>query len=72
MKVCSVALLGLALSACSGRRLPAGTPPPEYEPPVVTPWVADAGAAELDATPDAASASAAALGPELSPDAGVR
>jgi hypothetical protein len=24
--------------ACGPKRIPAGTPPPEYEEPVVTPW----------------------------------
>jgi hypothetical protein len=68
----AVLLFGLAFSACSGRRLPPGTPPPEYEPPVVTQWVADAGAVPPDATPGSANSPAAVLGAELSPDAGVR
>ena len=64
--------LALGLCACSARRLPPGTPPPEYEPPQVAPWPienADAGAGAVlrDAgVPDASSS------PELSSDAGVR
>jgi hypothetical protein len=48
-------VLGL-LAACSGRRLPPGTPPPEYEPPIVVPWRPETG----DAGPG--------QGPELAPD----
>lgn len=63
----------LAVGACSASRLPAGTPPPEYEPPVIAPWAApsalDAGPS-IDASP--VSAAPAASGPELSQDAGVR
>lgn len=44
-------LISLAFAACSGRRLPPGTPPPEYEPPIVTPWPerSDAGGADAAA-----------------------
>ncbi|MEO7032839.1 MAG: hypothetical protein ABI548_03325 [Polyangiaceae bacterium] len=67
------ALLGVA--ACSsGRRLPPGTPAPEYEPPVVTPWPApqaDAGT-PVNAPTAASVAPESAAGAELSPDASVR
>ncbi|HEX3773323.1 MAG TPA: hypothetical protein VHV51_02605 [Polyangiaceae bacterium] len=69
------ALLTLAceLAACSARRLPPGTPPPEYEPPIVAPWPASA---QPDASaPPSAGASTprgAASAAALSPDAGVR
>ena len=43
-----VALL-FALVSCSARRLPPGTPPPEYEPPVVPAWGASSTAAPPDA-----------------------
>ena len=71
MSRCLVWLVVLGLVGCSARRLPAGTPAPEYELPVVTPWVADAG---VDATPAASDAARpeSAPSPELSPDAGVR
>lgn len=65
-------LVVLGLAGCSTRRLPAGTPAPEYEPPLVTPWVMDAGADASPALSDAARPPASAAGPELSPDAGVR
>jgi hypothetical protein len=65
-------LLLFAFSGCSARRLPPGTPPPEYEPPIVLPWVADAGSDSSDAAADAPKASSFESGPELSPDAGVR
>ena len=65
-----VGILVLA-GACSAHRLPPGTPPPEYEAPVVAPWSPDAGAeasvAALDAGPPASGA-----GADLSPGAGVR
>jgi len=64
------------IGACSGRRLPPGTPPPEYEPPLVAPWSADApdaGAPVQEQSVDDASAGGASLPPsELSLDAGVR
>ena len=69
-----LALLVFAFAACSSRRLPAGTPAPEYEAPVVPPWPAeqrDAG----DTTArdqDASMAPESVPGAELSPDAGVR
>jgi hypothetical protein len=68
--------------ACSGQRLPPGTPPPEYEPPVVPAWspaTPDAGALpEPAAEPEPPMAPAAPpVGPALSPpgpalDAGAR
>ncbi|MES1172736.1 MAG: hypothetical protein ABUL62_00305 [Myxococcales bacterium] len=64
------------LAACSGRRLPPGTPPPEYEAPIVTPWAPDSGDA---GPPQAADRRAEPInpldsgpGPELSLDAGPR
>ena len=73
----AVGLLLGGACACSGRRLPPGTPPPEYEPPLVTPWPADAGSdAAVPATPDARDASDGpgqpAVESELSLDAGPR
>jgi hypothetical protein len=72
-------LAALVVCACSARRLPAGTPPPEYEPPVVTPWSAgdaDAGAivdgGHTGLENDASVARKAASAPALSLDAGVR
>jgi hypothetical protein len=70
-------LVALVVCACSARRLPAGTPPPEYEPPVVTPWLAgdadagvDGGLTGLES--DASVARKAVSAPVLSLDAGVR
>jgi len=73
----------IAASACSAHRLPPGTLPPEYEPPIVSQWPgsdrADAGA--LPAANPQNPADRGALTapdaspftrPELSPDAGVR
>ncbi|HKO49711.1 MAG TPA: hypothetical protein VJV79_18405 [Polyangiaceae bacterium] len=70
-------LLGLAVAACSGRRLPAGTPPPEYEPPLVTPWQPENASAGSEAEAGSVSegvdgGSPAAVEPELSLDAGPR
>ncbi|MEO8900604.1 MAG: hypothetical protein ABI627_03695 [Polyangiaceae bacterium] len=64
----------LAVAACSGRRLPPGTPAPEYEPPLVTPWPASEADAAAPAPPPTAASVApeSAAGAELSPDAGVR
>ena len=69
-------LLGAAL-ACSGRRLPPGTPPPEYEAPIVTPWRAESADAGSDAAVPTAPGRADGLSPpavesELSLDAGPR
>lgn len=65
-----------ALLGCSGRRLPPGTPPPEYEPPIVVPWApagADAGLAPAaEPTGDAPNSLDAGAGAELSLDAGPR
>jgi hypothetical protein len=69
---CLVWLVVLGSAGCSTRRLPAGTPAPEYEPPVVTPWATDAGADATPALSDAPRLPESARGPELSPDAGVR
>jgi len=73
-----LAFAALVFAACSGRRLPPGTPPPEYEPPLVTAWPPATGDAGIDA-PAAANATrgAEAQGPpttepELSLDAGSR
>ncbi|HEY4104054.1 MAG TPA: hypothetical protein VGM44_09190 [Polyangiaceae bacterium] len=64
--------IGCDLAACSGRRLPPGTPPPEYEPPIVAPWPAS-GAADASAPlADASIPRVEASGAALSPDAGVR
>ena len=67
----------LAAAACSGRRLPPGTPPPEYEPPIVAPWPAETSDAGSDAAEPAVhnaedGPSPAAVGSELSLDAGPR
>ena len=67
-------LAALWVLGCSGRRLPPGTPGPEYEPPIVTPWQSEPPDAALPVS-NAAGASAApesAAGAQLSPDAGVR
>ncbi len=70
------ALSTLAVDGCSGRRLPPGTPPPEYEPPVVTPWAPESLDAGADSAPPTASeapnAHSADTGPDLSLDAGPR
>ncbi len=72
-----VACLGWV--ACSAQRLPAGTPPPEYEPPVISPWLADGSDAGKQSAPAPSNAVSAEPLPakspaaaELSPDAGVR
>jgi hypothetical protein len=52
----------LWLSACATKRLPPGTPPPEYETRAIPPW---------PPVPSSSPAPApAASAPELSPDAG--
>jgi len=72
----------IAASACSARRLPPGTPPPEYEPPIVSQWPepdhADAGVLPAGNPHDLADGGASIAPraspptrPELSPDAGV-
>ena len=71
-------LLALSAGGCSARRLPPGTPPPEYEPPVVSPWTperVDSGVAPADAA-DASIAGKAGTremppSAELSSDAGL-
>jgi len=42
-------LIGSMFAACSGTRLPKGTPPPEYEPPVVSSWSGESADADSDA-----------------------
>ncbi|HEX3851438.1 MAG TPA: hypothetical protein VHW01_10760 [Polyangiaceae bacterium] len=65
-------LVVLGLADCSSRRLPAGTPAPEYEPPVIAAWTADASTDAGPAPSDAPRPAELRPGPELSPDAGVR
>ena len=80
MKLTLAFALGLivaAFAACASRSLPPGTPPPEYEPPVVTPWSPPGNDAGTDASPTSASESTDAISPappepELSLDAGPR
>ncbi len=77
MKLSWGLFLLLAVAACSARRLPPGTPSPEYEAPIVQPWPPESGDAGADAAATAAPASApaahpAAVEPELSLDAGPR
>ena len=87
MKVAlAFALGGLAFAACSATRLPPGTPPPEYEPPQITPWSpkdGDGGTAPKEPNepnepnePKAGDGPNAAIlpgpDPELSLDAGPR
>jgi hypothetical protein len=72
MRRCWAWLIVLGLAGCSGRRLPAGTPAPEYEPPVIAPWATDAGADAAPTPSDAPRPAEHTLGLELSPDAGVR
>ena len=84
LRASSVLLVSLiAASACSARRLPPGTLPPEYEPPLVSQWPvpdpADAGAlpegnprSPADGGTLTAPAASPLTRPELSPDAGVR
>jgi len=72
----TLGLFALIFAACAGRRLPPGTPPPEYEPPVVAPWPqesSDAGTAtNTHDSAEATDASPAAGQSELSLDAGPR
>jgi hypothetical protein len=73
----ALGLLVAGFAACAGRRLPPGTPPPEYEPPVVTPWSPPGNDAGTDASPPTSSERADAASPgapesELSLDAGPR
>jgi len=74
--VWALVLFMLAFAACSGRGLRPGTPPPEYEPPIVAPWPAEDAAASTDAAVPIAQSSAdaplPAVEPELSLDAGAR
>jgi hypothetical protein len=72
--VASAALVASALAACAGRRLPPGTPPPEYEPPIITPWAPErpSGDAGAESLPPPASSVDAGTNAELSLDAGAR
>jgi len=70
-------LVVVAFTACSARRLPPGTPPPEYEPPVVSPWSPPSDDAGADPSPPSGNEPADAASPpapesELSLDAGPR
>ena len=47
-------LLGL-FAACGHKQLPPGTPPPEYQAPVLPPWSPDAGADTAPSTAEAPS-----------------
>jgi hypothetical protein len=72
-----LSLIALTFLACSGRRLPPGTPPPEYEAPIVPAWSPEgaapgAGVEPLAADPAPDAASDGGAGPELSLDAGPR
>jgi len=72
-----LSLITLAFAACSGRRLPPGTPPPEYEAPIVPPWAPESADAGRDSAPPsthdgAREPSPSAAEPELSLDAGPR
>jgi hypothetical protein len=67
----AMGLVALAFAACSGRRLPSGTPPPEYEPPIVSPWPAENTDAGVGATSDSGGlGSPPTLDSDLSLDAG--
>jgi len=70
-----VRLLGFGAFGCSARALLPGTPPPEYEPPILPAWAehGDAGPSTSNAPRDAAVQPAPVVsGAELSLDAGVR
>lgn len=72
-----LALIAAVLAACAGRRLPPGTPPPEYEQPIVSAWppeIGDAGSdAAAPAVPDAIETPrSSGAEPALSLDAGAR
>jgi hypothetical protein len=76
----TVLLGGCALGACATKRLPPGTPPPEYETRAIPPWppvTPSSSAAPAEFGPpaaeilDAGSApDAASITPGPSPDAG--
>lgn len=75
--VLSLCLVAAVFAACSGRHLPPGTPPPEYEAPLVTPWSPDANDAGTDATSsnagnDADAPTTPPTESDLSLDAGPR
>ena len=59
--------LAISLGACSTQRLPAGTPPPEYEPNVVPEWPARSSSAVGDVR-DAGPGADASLEPDVDAD----
>lgn len=63
-------LAALAALGCAAKRLPPGTPPPEYETRELPPWsgdATDAGSSE-PATPEAAPPPADTLPPPVTPE----
>ncbi|HET7540453.1 MAG TPA: hypothetical protein VFK05_11300 [Polyangiaceae bacterium] len=74
----ALGVLAVVLGACSSsRRVPPGTPPPEYEPPIVPAWSSESGDAGTDASVPSAKKAAQPPNPpesdpELSLDAGPR
>jgi hypothetical protein len=70
----ALALIASVFVACAGRRLPPGTPPPEYEPPQIEPWSPESrdGGAESSAPSANDAATSRGAEPELSLDAGPR
>lgn len=62
-------VLGAALLAlgCGHRRLPPGTPPPEYEKPVVPPWPEPGASATVEPAPAIPVPSAEPPAPEPPP-----
>jgi hypothetical protein len=52
---------------CGHRRLPPGTPPPEYEQPVVSPWPPPAAPASTEAAPATPEPAAEPPAPEPPP-----
>ncbi len=65
---CSL-VLGAAFLAlgCGHRRLPPGTPPPEYEKPVVSPWPEPGASATAEPVPATPEPSAEPPAPEPAP-----
>lgn len=47
----AISLIAAAFSACAGRHLPPGTPPPEYEPPLVPAWSPEGNDGGTEASP---------------------
>jgi hypothetical protein len=69
-----LALVSLSLAACSSKRLPPGTPPPEYEQRPVAPWPSaslPAAAVPEVAEPPPAGPEAGAAGPDAGTDPGA-